>query len=248
VELDPLLPHVFPLDLFVAEALKRAAQAALVYLEAVHLDGVLGADALLGEEGGGIRPLVALQLDHFPKLLVLDDGAIASKLLLESLDDLLQVDLGVDTLHSGQTLAAVTLLNTDVNNVLWCARWREKEERRHQVQLREKRIRGEKKRCSRAEQRVRGQLESALMKNVGRLSSCRCSPPIRIHSEQDWKIPGVAPGGRGQAPFALRSLSRSLDSPASSFSASAKGSKEPPKFWMFPISAIKQVCCCVSVW
>ena len=103
MELDPLLPHVFPLDLFVAEALKRAAQAALVYLEAVHLDGVLGADALLGEEDGSAISLVSLQLNDLAELGVFDDRAVACKLLLENLDDLLQVDFGIDSLGRTRT-------------------------------------------------------------------------------------------------------------------------------------------------
>lgn len=59
--------------------------------------------------------LISLQLNNITRLLVLDYGAIASKLLLDNLQDFFEVELCWDALNGGQSLAAVALLNTDVN-------------------------------------------------------------------------------------------------------------------------------------
>lgn len=59
--------------------------------------------------------LISLQLNNITSLLVLDYGTIASKLLLDNLQDFLEVELCWDTFDGGQSLAAVALLDTDVD-------------------------------------------------------------------------------------------------------------------------------------
>lgn len=59
--------------------------------------------------------LISLQLDNITRLLVCDYGTIASELLLDNLQDFLEVELCWDAFDGGQSLAAVTLLNTDVD-------------------------------------------------------------------------------------------------------------------------------------
>jgi hypothetical protein len=59
--------------------------------------------------------LISLQLDDISGLLVLDYGTIASELLLDDLQDFLEVELCWDAFDGGQSLAAVALLDTDVD-------------------------------------------------------------------------------------------------------------------------------------
>ena len=90
----------------------------------MHLD-VLLRDAFFDQEHGDLLTLIALKLDHLAKFLVIDDGAVASKLLFERLEKLFLVvfcEALVDGAHTfGQTLqrrerlASVSLLNTNVN-------------------------------------------------------------------------------------------------------------------------------------
>jgi len=92
-------------------------------LESVDLDGlVIEAEAslLVGEEFPDLGTLITLELNHLAHLAVANDGAIASKLLLDNLENLLVVKLAGDTLNSGQSLASITLLNTDMDVFLGC--------------------------------------------------------------------------------------------------------------------------------
>lgn len=59
-----------------------------------------------------------LQLDDFSVLRVLDNSAVASKLFLRHLDDLLEVILCGEALDGGERLAAVPLLDPDVDEAL----------------------------------------------------------------------------------------------------------------------------------
>src|SRR6266480_6975031 len=87
-------------------------------LEAMDLD-CLGVDlktlVLVDEKILHSIALVALQLDHVAGLLIVDDGAVASKLFLDDLEDFLEVELGWDGLDRGQCLATITLLDADVD-------------------------------------------------------------------------------------------------------------------------------------
>jgi hypothetical protein len=62
--------------------------------------------------------LVSLQLDDIAGFLVTDDGAVACELLFDHFEYLLQVELGWDALDCCESLAAIALLDTDVN--IWC--------------------------------------------------------------------------------------------------------------------------------
>ena len=75
-------------------------------------------DLVVHQERGRAHALVALQLDDRAELGVVDDGAVAAELLLEGLDDLLVVERLVEPLDGGQGLAAVALLDADVDIVL----------------------------------------------------------------------------------------------------------------------------------
>ena len=78
-------------------------------LDGLFLDGQLG-----GEELGDLEPLVALELDDLAHLGVLDDGAVAGKVLFERLEDALLVKLGRQALDGGQGLSSIALLDADV--------------------------------------------------------------------------------------------------------------------------------------
>ena len=81
-------------------------------LETVDLDGLcIQAQAflLIGQELLNILALIALELDDLTHLGVDHDGAIASKLLLDHLDDLLLVELLRETLDSRRALTTVAL-------------------------------------------------------------------------------------------------------------------------------------------
>jgi len=90
-------------------------------LETMDLDSLsikLQAFLLVGEELLNILALISLKLNHLAHLSVDDDGAIASKFLLDDLEDFLLVKLLRKTLDSGQSLTTIALLNTNVNVIL----------------------------------------------------------------------------------------------------------------------------------
>jgi len=65
-----------------------------------------------------ILALVALELDDLAHFQVGDNGAIAGKLLLDDFENLLLVKLLGQALHRGQGLAAIALLDPNVDVVL----------------------------------------------------------------------------------------------------------------------------------
>lgn len=88
------------------------AASLLATLEAVDLDGLgveLEAFLLVDEEFLDVLALIALQLDHLAHLRVVDNGAIASELLLDDFEDLLLVELLGETLDRGQGFATIAL-------------------------------------------------------------------------------------------------------------------------------------------
>lgn len=81
-------------------------------LETVDLDGLgiqLEAFLLIDEKFLDILALVALQLDHLSHLGIDDDGAIARKLLLDDLENLLLVEFLGQSLDCSQGLASIAL-------------------------------------------------------------------------------------------------------------------------------------------
>ena len=80
----------------------------------MHLDILLG-NAFLNQEHRNLLTLIALKLDDLAKFLVIDKGAIASKLLFERLEKLLRVVFFGEALKSRQSLATIALLDTNVD-------------------------------------------------------------------------------------------------------------------------------------
>ncbi len=83
----------------------------------MDFDLALVHDLFIDEELGDGLSLVALQLDDVAELGVLDNGAVAAKLLLEHLQHLLKVDLLRNARRSRERLASVALLDANVNIV-----------------------------------------------------------------------------------------------------------------------------------
>lgn len=81
-------------------------------LETVDLNGLciqLQSFFLIRQELLHVLALVTLQLNHLAHLRVVDDGAIASELLLDHFEDLLLVKLLRQTLNRGQCLTTIAL-------------------------------------------------------------------------------------------------------------------------------------------
>lgn len=73
---------------------------------------------LIGQELLDILALIALQLDDLAHFQVTDNGAIAGKLLLDHFENLLLVKLLGQALDRRQRLAAIALLDPNVDVVL----------------------------------------------------------------------------------------------------------------------------------
>ena len=86
-------------------------------LETVDLDSLLVHLELSGQELEDLSSLVTLELENVTKFFILIDMAVAAKILLQSLENLLEVIFTGDTLDSSNGLTAVTLLMSDMNVV-----------------------------------------------------------------------------------------------------------------------------------
>ena len=84
----------------------------------MNLDVLLLYNAGLDKEIGNVLPLIALKLNDLAKLWILDNSTIAAKLFLEIFEDLAVAEFLLQSLDSGQTLAAITLLDAYMNVVL----------------------------------------------------------------------------------------------------------------------------------
>ena len=91
---------------------------ALLCLETVNLELVLLHQTAADEQLADVLPLIALKLQNLSILRVIHHGPVTGKLLLGHLDDLLEVVLVTQALHSGQGLPAVPLLDPDVNQTI----------------------------------------------------------------------------------------------------------------------------------
>ena len=87
----------------------------------MDLDQFLLDDLLGRQEELCILPLVTLQLDHLAHLFILDHAPIAAKLLFQILEDLFAIKVLVEALYGGDTLAAVALLNADMDGFVSCS-------------------------------------------------------------------------------------------------------------------------------
>lgn len=84
-------------------------------LEAMNLDVLLLAHGPFHEQLGNFLPVIPLQLNNvLAVLLVLDDTPIASKVLLEDLEDLLRVNVLGQAFNGGQGFAAIALVQANV--------------------------------------------------------------------------------------------------------------------------------------
>ena len=93
----------------------------------MNLELLLGRNIILNQDITDLDAVVALELNNLTKFLVDDDGAVAAKVLLEHLDellDLLRGEIVLKALNSSQGLATVALLQTNI-----CCAVKEKKER-----------------------------------------------------------------------------------------------------------------------
>lgn len=87
----------------------------LLKLETVHLQLIGLGNANFGQKLANVVALIALQLNHFTILGVIDHGAVTGKLLFACFHNFLFIEIVGDALHGGQRLATVTLLNPNVD-------------------------------------------------------------------------------------------------------------------------------------
>jgi len=73
---------------------------------------------LVGEELLNIFALISLELNHLTHLTINNDGAIASELLLDDLEDLLLVEFLWEALDGCQSLTTIALLDTNMDIIL----------------------------------------------------------------------------------------------------------------------------------
>lgn len=85
--------------------------------KSVDLDVLLLQGELGGEELHHLDSLVTLQLDNLSKLIVLHNVTVASKILLQNLENSLEIVLIWNSLDGRQGLTAISLLDTDVDVV-----------------------------------------------------------------------------------------------------------------------------------
>lgn len=71
-----------------------------IQLKAVELDLVFLGNLILNKKLHHILPLIALELDDLPQLLIFYNVSVAAKLFLESLQDLLVIKALLQTLRS----------------------------------------------------------------------------------------------------------------------------------------------------
>ena len=81
----------------------------------MHLDARLVNFKLVDQETQDLLTLVALDLNDATVLLVVNDIAVAIELLLESLQNLLDIEGSGKAGERSDTLTAIALLVTDVN-------------------------------------------------------------------------------------------------------------------------------------
>lgn len=83
----------------------------------MNLDVLLLHNSSQDKEIGNVLPLIALKLNDLAKLWVLDNSTIAAKLFFKIFEDLAVAEFLLQSLDSGQTLAAITLLDAYMNVV-----------------------------------------------------------------------------------------------------------------------------------
>ena len=104
------------------EIFLHKASVAHGHLKPMDFQLVVFGQSNLNEELADVLALVALQLNHFSILRVLDHSTIAGKFLLERLHQFLFIVIIRDALDSGEGLPAVPLLDPYMDVVLSAGR------------------------------------------------------------------------------------------------------------------------------
>ena len=82
----------------------------------MNLELILFDQIGIGQEHADFIPLIALELDDLPVLGMFHDSPVAGELLLANPHDLLEVVLLGQSLHGGEGLPSVPLLDPDVDD------------------------------------------------------------------------------------------------------------------------------------
>ena len=82
-------------------------------------DRVIEANLLVDEKALDVSPLVPRKLDDLPRILVLLHRPVAGEVLLEGLAYALHVEVVGEAGDRGDTLAAVSLLDADVDLTMY---------------------------------------------------------------------------------------------------------------------------------
>ena len=93
-----------------------------IHLETVDLDLFLLSDPSLNQKMRHFLPLITLELNDLPKLLVLHHVPVAAEVFLQILENLLVAVRFLQTLNSRQALFPIPLLDPDVDVLFgpWC--------------------------------------------------------------------------------------------------------------------------------
>lgn len=83
-------------------------------LETMHHNIIFSDNFLAYKEITDVFTLISLELNYFSVLLVIDNRTVASKALLPRLQNQLKVQIFSQTLNGGNTLASISLLNTNM--------------------------------------------------------------------------------------------------------------------------------------
>merc|ERR1719204_1476742 len=94
---------------------RNSTRIFFLLLESVNLQSLFLTKSVLQQKRLHVGSLVTLELDDLAVLRMFDDSSVAGKLFFQRLHDSLLVKLLRDSLHGGKGLAAVPLLDSDVN-------------------------------------------------------------------------------------------------------------------------------------
>lgn len=114
VQMRPQANPLLRTSLFSTIFLQIPQQVAKTKLKPVLFDVLSLGYSLLLQPFRDLIALVARKLEHLTKLLVVDDSAVACKLLFEGTQHFLKFELARNTLNGRQGLAAVALLDADI--------------------------------------------------------------------------------------------------------------------------------------
>lgn len=87
----------------------------------MNLDGLFLDNMLINEKLRNFLALVTLELNDVTELGMLDNGAVAAKILLEHFENFFEIHLLGNATGGGEGLATVALLNANVNKIGRCS-------------------------------------------------------------------------------------------------------------------------------